>query len=307
MECFGSMLAYRQKAESNQTKRFHPTQQLETSVGTQNENPQSDVRYRAEKNSAESLGTMSDCPSLVDLDNEAGAGAGAGAGSGAGAGAGAEAEYETVKEEVEEERDQSPKASRYFTSLNETDFFTACKVDVPYPNQEINRLFLIPVDFTISQSGKWLPGQLDDNIIKRAKKRIKKEDRKRLNKDTPKIYYFKDFDRKSYERKRKTMRNRIPEQDLEKYLIHKAEIRIQLILYPECFLLVDPADSKRQYLMDHFGKDIKWLEIIQTKSFPENVDFERSYLKRKFDPEKSDKWFEIEDNLDSTIWPETGK
>ena len=330
MQANGSILAIREGKKTSkrsrrttQSQNNEPTQlhtvlhtNLDTSVGTSSEVPSSDVVYNkaakknsSEKNSSESIVSLQPLEEIeesmpiettdevltADLPQ-----------------AGFNDSERSFKEELMEEgEDQSQStddesehddvSQGAIRKLSDTNFFESCQVDVPYQNQQQIPLYQVPIDFKFKM-GKMEEQLLSDYEYNSARRSLPKAQRNNLTKKTPKIFYLKTFDRDEYEKVRKRMRKKIPKGDIK--CTSKTEFKKQLIFYPECFILV-PVSSKRQQLMADEFDNALFYEIIQHKKFPEEIDFDRSFLDQTFEPNKDQSWFKIDES--QNFHPETGK
>ena len=286
--------------------------QFDMSAGTFNERPSSDLAYNktAENNSSESLFSMQSLDpihiidktpsdfnppqadespkSLNDDENSQTA--------------------EFKEEIIEKDEDQSQSTddehddeSQTIKELSATNFFESCVVDVPYQNQKQIPLFKIPIDFKF-KNRKLQEQELSEQEYKNARLSLPKEERKKLTKKTPKIFYLSTFDRLEYDQIRKRMRNKISKEDLK--CTSKSDFKRQLILYPECFLLVPISDKRQKMMVEEFDNAL-FYEFIQHKQFPEEKDFDHAYLDQTFEPEKDQSWFKIDES--QNFHPETGK
>ena len=293
--------------------------QFEMSAGTFNESPESDLAYNktaeknssesqtAEKNSSESLFSMQSLEPLDPIkDNTAIVSNPPEADESPKSLNDDENSQTEFKEEIIEEGeiestdDEHDDESQTIKELSATNFFEACQVDVPYQNQKQIPLFKIPIDFKF-KNRKLQEQELSEQEYKNARLSLPKEERKKLMKKTPKIFYLSTFDRLEYDKIRKRMRNKISKEDLK--CTSKSEFKRQLILYPECFLLV-PISDKRQKMMDEEFDKALFYEIIQFKQFPEKKDFDHAYLDQTFEPDKDQSWFKIDES--ENFHPETG-
>lgn len=116
---------------------------------------------------------------------------------------------------------------------------------------------------------------------------------RQLKKETPYIYYYKNFDRDAYEKKRKRMLN------LNQYeIVDQAEFRIRLTKFPNCFLLVDLSRDRSEWFRTSFPGCPKILEFIQIKPLTDGNAHEPTFKWEE------DDWFEI--NETDKFYPETG-
>ena len=212
-----------------------------------------------------------------------------------------EDQSQSTDDESEESEDDDVNNQRTIKKLKDTNFFESCQVNVPYQNQQQIPLYLVPIDFYF-KNGKLKEQELSDTDYNNARKSLPKEQRKKLTKKTPKIFYLRTFDRDEYEEIRQRMRRKIPLGDLK--CISKKELKTQLILYPECFLLVQLSKKHEQLMENEFDKAL-FYEIIQHRKLPEEIDFDRSYLDQTFEPNNERSWFKIDES--QIFHPETGK
>ena len=212
-----------------------------------------------------------------------------------------EDQSQSTDDESEESEDDDVNNQRTIKKLKDTNFFESCQVNVPYQNQQQIPLYLVPIDFYF-KNGKLKEQELSVTDYNNARKSLPKEQRKKLTKKTPKIFYLRTFDRDEYEEIRQRMRRKIPLGDLK--CISKKELKTQLILYPECFLLVQLSKKHEQLMENEFDKAL-FYEIIQHRKLPEEIDFDRSYLDQTFEPNNERSWFKIDES--QIFHPETGK
>ena len=305
------------------------TSKLDVSVGTNNETPSSDLGYNktGEKNSSESFGSMQSLEGIPIEDNTP---SNFNPPQADESPKSLEKSPQTenpqtenpqtenppeFKEEIMEGEDQStddeseheyephdyePQRTT-IKQLSDTNFFESCQVDVPYQNQQQIPLYKVPIDFKF-KSGKLHELELSEQEYKNARLSLPKEQRKKLTKKTPKIFYLRTFDRFEYDKIRKRMRKKISTEDLK--CTSKTDIKRQLILFPECFLLVPISDKRQKMMVDEFDNSL-FFEIIQHKKFPEEKDFDQAYLDQTFEPDKDQSWFKIDES--QNFHPETGK
>ena len=329
MQANGSIVAIREGKKtpkrsrrttlSNQNDELTPlldttlATQFEMSAGTSNERPSSDLAYNktAEKNSSESLFSMQSLDPIVDSieDNTAIVSNPPQADESPKSLNDDENSQTEFKEEIiEEGEDQSQSTddehddeSQTIKELSATNFFESCQVDVPYQNQKQIPLYKIPIDFKF-KNRKMQEQELSEQEYKNARLSLPKEERKKLTKKTPKIFYLSTFDRLEYDQIRKRMRNKISKEDLK--CSSKTDFKRKLIYYPECFLLVPLSDKRQKMMVEDFDNAL-FYEIIQHKQFPEEKDFDHAYLNKTFEPEKDQSWFKIDES--QNFHPETGK
>ena len=144
----------------------------------------------------------------------------------------------------------------------------------------------LPIDFTFSG--------YDDNNRLQVQIEQNKGAARKIDKNTPRIYYDKTFCRKTFEEKRKTMLVRNPYE-----IVSQNEFRKRITKFPNCFILVDLAKERYQWFESSFPGGPKIMEFIQIRRLPENGtnDMEPIF-------NYGEDWFEIDEN--DKFYPETG-